>query len=417
MQPGDRVQLQTTKGAFSGILIQRPPLLDPKVLVLKLDTGYNMGIDISTIQSSSVLTPYTPKAQSHKPITHNPALPTVALLSFGGTISSRVDYQTGGVVANYGADDFYAMMPELAHIANIKTKQVLSVMSEDMDSTHWLRIVEEVTPFLQDPSISGVVLTQGTDTMHYSSAATSFLLGNLNKPVIFTAAQRSIDRGSSDAYMNLLCAIQSAIHFDGALVATCMHATTHDDYCYLIRGTKVRKMHTSRRDAFRPINEEPLAKVDTRGHIEICNHQYPKRSNQVVKPYTLFEQQIGIVYIYPGISPKVIEFHKNYKGLILACTALGHVPEQLLEPLAKLSIPVFVTSQTIYGRVHPNVYARLREMSVKIGLVFLEDMLVETAYAKLGWVLANFPSQVKEKMQENCAGEIAAEIPPTCFLR
>jgi glutamyl-tRNA(Gln) amidotransferase subunit D len=421
--PGDVVEIKTDTLTHTGIMLKRPDLLDENIVVLKLETGYNIGIDKKHIKEIKVKQAYQKPVVTHEKVEHNPKLPTVALLSFGGTISSRVDYKTGGVVADYGADDFYQMLPELKNIANIKTKHVMNIMSEDMNHTHWQKIVDEVTPFLNDPSIGGVVVTQGTDTLHYSVAATSFLFGQLNKPVIFTAAQRSIDRGSTDAFMNLLCAVQAAVKFDGAVVATCMHATINDDYCSLIRGTKVRKMHTSRRDAFRPINEQALAKVFPNGEMIITNTIYPKRSNITVAPKNVFEPKIGILNIYPGMDPSIIQYYvdNKCKGLIIAATALGHVPANTLDALrsASKNMILCVATQTIYGRVHPNVYSRLREMSIDIGMIYLDDMLVETAYTKLGWALAQttHAEDIERLMTQNIAGEISAEINPMGFLQ
>jgi len=418
---GDKVKVLTEKEEFVGILMPRPDILDENITVVKLDNGYNIGIENKKIKDIKLIEKYKPKKEKKKKIKKKDYLPNITILSAGGTISSKVDYRTGGVYADYTAEDFIAMMPELASIANIKAKKIMSKMSEDMAPKDWLKIAKEVEKELNSGA-DGVVVTQGTDTLHFSTSALSFLLKDLNKPVIFTAAQRSIDRGSSDAYMNLLCAITAAAKFDAAEVMCCMHATTSDDYCYLIKGTKVRKMHTSRRDAFRPINDLPIAKISENGDIEIINGNYNKKSEQEtkVKAATKFEEKIALVYVYPGANPEIMDYYinKGYKGIVIGATALGHTPKNFLkqiEKAVKKDIPVVIATQTLYGRVHPLVYARLRQLSIKLKCIFAEDMLPETAYTKLGYVLANY-KKVKEKMLENISGEITKRSIDKTFL-
>ena len=275
---GDKVRIITEDEVFDGILMPRPEILEAGVTVVKLDSGYNIGIDDKKIKKIELIEKYSPKKHLKVELKHKKGLPKVTILSTGGTISSKVDYKTGGVYADYTAEDFVEMCPELEDIANLKAKKVMSVMSEDISSKDWIKIAKEAEKELNSGA-DGVVVTQGTDTLHFTAAALSFLLKDLSKPVVISAAQRSIDRGSSDAFMNLVCSVRAAAEFKGAGVVTCLHGTTNDDYCILNRGSNVRKMHTSRRDAFRPINELPLAKVFYNGKIEILNKNFKERNN------------------------------------------------------------------------------------------------------------------------------------------
>ncbi|MBW2978105.1 Glu-tRNA(Gln) amidotransferase subunit GatD [Candidatus Woesearchaeota archaeon] len=415
-KPGDKVKIITDKEEFEGILIPRPELLEKGFTVIKLDNGYNIGIEDKKIKQIKLLEKYIQKKSISKKLPMKKGLPTVSIISLGGTISSKVDYRTGGVIADYTAEDFVAMMPELANIANLKAKKVMNIMSEDLTGKDYTKIAKIIADELKQAD--GVVVTQGTDTLHFSTAAMSFMLKDLNKPVIFTAAQRSIDRGSSDAFMNLVCAITAAAKSDIAEVVACLHATTNDDYCILNRGTKVRKMHTSRRDAFRPVNELPIAKVHSDGKIEIVNKDYNKRKKGTVNLENKFEEDVGLIFTYPGIKPEVIDYYKNYKGLVIAATGLGNIPANLFPKIEKLKIPVVIAPQTIYGRVHPLVYAHLRELSIKLKCIFTEDITPETAYVKLGWVLAQTtdPKKVKELMLTNIAGEITKRSEEKSFL-
>ena len=425
---GDVVKVHTKEQTYEGILMPRPEIFEKDHTIIKLDNGYNIGIDNKKIEKIEVIKKYEKKKEEKNKIHHKKGLPTVSILSFGGTISSKVDYRTGGVYADYTAEDFISMLPQLQNVANLRAEKVMSLMSEDMAPEEWQLMAKRIAKEINDNEVAGVVVTQGTDTLHFSTAAMSFFLRNLNKPVVFTAAQRSIDRGSSDAFSNLLCAVQAAAKFDGAAVVTCMHGTSDDGYCILNRGTKVRKMHTSRRDAFRPINELPLAKVFEDGRIEILNSNYTKRNNNEVVVEDKFEPTTALVYVYPGMDPDILDYYrkKKYRGIVIAATALGHVPTvnpkySLLKKIKELvdnDIPVIISTQTIYGRVHPYVYTNLRKLSIELKCIFVEDMLPETAYVKLGWVLpqAKNIEEVKEMMLTNYAGEISERTDEKAFL-
>jgi glutamyl-tRNA(Gln) amidotransferase subunit D len=432
---GDRVKVITEEEEVEGILMPRPGLLDESAVIIKLDNGYNIGIDKKKIKQILLAEKYAPAEQKPAKLKHNPNLPNISVLSLGGTISSKIDYRTGGVHADYTAEDFVQMLPGLQDIANIKARKVMSTMSEDLASDDWKIIASSIAEELNSGA-DGVVVTQGTDTFHFSTAITSFMLRNLAKPVVFTASQRSIDRGSSDAFMNLKCAIIAAAKSDLAEVVSCMHGTSSDDYCLLIRGTKVRKMHTSRRDAFRPINELPLAKVFEDGKIEYLNEQFRKASDASdAKPEgskfsvdDKFEEKTAMILAYPGMDPGIIDYYidKGYKGIVIAATALGHVPlvnqkHSLLPGLqraAEKNIPVVIATQTIYGRVHPNVYTALRRLSVELKCIFAEDMLPEVAYVKLGWVLGHTTvlDEVRNMMLTNFAGEMTERTDAESYL-
>lgn len=425
---GDIVKIYTDEQIYEGILMPRPEIFEKDHTIIKLDNGYNIGIDNKKIKEIEVVKKYEKKKEEKHKLSHKKGLPTVPILSFGGTISSRVDYKTGGVYADYTAEDFVAMLPELGNVVNLRAEKVMSIMSEDMSPEDWQLMTRRIAKELNDNEVDGVVVTQGTDTLHFSTAAISFFLRNLNKPVVFTAAQRSIDRGSSDAFSNLLCAVNVAAKFDGAAVVTCLHGTSDDNHCILNRGTKVKKLHTSRRDAFRPINELPLAKIYEDGKIEVLNDNYQKRNNQKVIVDDKFEHKTALIYVYPGMNPDIFDYYleKKYKGIVIAATALGHVATinpkySLIKKLKKLideNVAIIISTQTIYGRVHPYVYTNLRKLSVELDCIFVEDMLPETAYVKLGWVLGHTHKidEVKKMMLTNYAGEISERTDEKAFL-
>jgi glutamyl-tRNA(Gln) amidotransferase subunit D len=323
--------------------------------------------------------------------------------------------------------EFLHNIPELVNIVNIKhIKKPITKMSEDMDYIDWQEIARQVARDLNS-GMQGAIITHGTDTLHFTSAALSFMLRNLHKPVVLVGAQRSSDRGSSDAGMNLICSSIASVG-EIAEVGICMHGESADTFCLFNRGTKVRKMDTSRRDAFRPINELPLARVHPTGKIEILNKNHKKRNNKLkVQVDAKFEPKVALLKAYPGSDPSIIDYlvTKGYKGFVIETTGLGHVPTfarkswiDTIKKHVKDGIPFVTSTQTLYGRINPNVYTNLRILYHEAGAIPGEDMLPETAYVKLGWVLGHTKSleKVREMMLTNYAGEITTRSLPGTYL-
>ena len=349
----------------------------------------------------------------------NPELPTISLIYTGGTIGSKVDYTTGGVYMITKPEELLSFVPEISGIANLRLKHLSSLASEDMTYTDWQAIAKSVVEHLNSGS-RGIVITHGTDIMHYAAAALSFMLKDVNAPVIITGSQRSPDRGSSDAFMNLVCAAKAAASSDIAGVGICMHSSSSDDRCMVIPGTRARKMHTSRRDAFRPINARPIAYISRSGEIVYSGeHRKVTAQKGEAKAVTGFDGKVAIVKAYPNSDPEILDFYteKGYEGIIMEGMGLGHLPV-LDEPGRRSWLPhikktiakgvvLGMTSQTIYGRVHPNVYKNLRLVS-RAGVIYCEDMTTEAAYVKLGWLLGNYSvPEAKKMLNKNVAGEIS----------
>ena len=413
----DTVRIEKSGIYYEGIVMPRTEAGDENTLVVKQKDGYNIGIGIKGAKIEKIASsgqkpePTLPKKRV------SPGLSKVSLLYTGGTIGNKVDYKTGGVYALTKPEELLDEVPELAGIANIDPQKISSVASEDMTSSNWAKIASEAARALNSGS-KGIIVTIGTDTMHYAAAALSFMLEGLTGPVVLTGAQRSSDRGSSDAFQNLICSAHIAAKSDIAEVGICMHSTSSDGKCSFIRGTKVRKMHTSRRDAFKPVNSKPIAYVDVNGEIQYGSGYSRTGGSSKVEARTGFDEKVALIKAYPGSDPGIIDYYtgKDYKGIILEGTGLGHVPN-FTEDRAKSWLPevtdainsgviVGMTSQCLYGRVNPNVYRTLRMLSAA-GVVYCEDMLPEVAYVKLGWLLGNFKADIaKEKLNKNLAGEI-----------
>lgn len=417
---GDIIKVSKGRETYEGVLMPRIELGNTSCLVIKLSNGYNTGIkfekdvEIQKIKSGFRVRKHEVKM---KKIIFDKKLPTISILGTGGTIASRIDYRTGGVYASFSPEDIVMQIPELKEIANINAEEIMSVMSEDINPDLWGKIAKRVAQDI-NAGYKGIIVTHGTDTLHYTAAALSFMLRDLPCPVALVGSQRSSDRGSSDAAMNVACAANFVANSDVAEVCTVMHGSMSDDYCLAIRGCKSRKMHTSRRDAFKPVNDEPIAKVYWKSRkIEILNKNYRKRSNSKVKVDTKLEPKVALIKCYPGLDPEIFDFYlnKNYKGFVVEATGLGHTPTlgkysllPKVERVVERGLPLVITSQCLYGRTHPTIYHNLRELS-KRGAIFAEDMLPEVALVKLMWVLGHTKKleKVKEMMLTDYTGEIS----------
>ncbi len=425
---GDRVAVLTSGRTYEGILLPRPQIGgDPGSLVIKIDSGYNVGLKwngsmvIKKLSAGRALETFPSRELEARS-----GVPEISIVATGGTISSRLDYETGGVKWRMEPGQIFYMAPELQDLVSVRdVSSPFMVGSENMDAEHWKGIARSVAKEL-NAGAQGVVVTHGTDIMHYSSAATALMLRDLVKPVVFTGSQRSTDRGSTDASMNLLCASVVAGHSDIAEVTLVMHGTMDDSYCLIHRGTRVRKMHTSRRDAFRSINVLPLGKVWPDGKLR-TEGEHVLRADGEVHVDDVFEEKVSLVKFHPGMEPEVIDFlvDRGYRGILLEVTALGHVATDesrrnllpSIERAMQEGVVIAAAPQTLYGRTDPLVYSEGRKVW-NLGVVYCGDMLPETAYVKLGWVLGHGvgPDQAREMMLTNFAGEISTVSDPRAFL-
>ncbi len=423
IKEGKKVKITTATEEIQGTILHS---YDPKIILLKLTSGYNIGIEKNKIKKIQEIKTKEKKqefkAKTKKPKTN---LPGIAIIVTGGTITSRIDYETGGVKPLTKPEDIIALAPKIQEIAKITIiEKPFLVASENLNSKHWIALAKLCEKLLNKKENKGIIILQGTDILHYTAAALSFMLKDLNKPVVLTYSQRSIDRGSTDALLNLTCAAQVAIS-DIAEVMLVGHATTNDNFCFALRGTKTRKMHTSRRDTFRPINTKPIATI---WEDKIEKHStYKKRDEKKkVNCQATFDNKIALIKWYPNSLPDILDFYKKqkYKGLIIEATGLGHVATEeknsWLEPIKKLiksGIIVCFAPQTIYGTLDPLVYAPGRKLK-DAGVIFLKDMLPETAYIKLGWLLGKEKNKnkVKELMTKNLAGEFNPKLSVGDFL-
>jgi len=416
------VEIRTAKGIFTGIVLPRSETADPHHIVLKLRSGYNVGIEASGVQSINV----QGRKEAHykipeKDFPYDPRKPRVKLLGTGGTIASRLDYRTGAVIPAFSPGELYGSVPELADICNLETEKLYGVFSENMGPEQWIGTAQAIGREIEK-GVQGIVIGHGTDTMHHTAAILSFMVQESPVPIVMVGSQRSSDRPSSDAALNLMHSVKTAAESDIAEVMVCMFGPTSDVYGLLHRGTRVRKMHSSYRSTFRTIGDIPLAMV-SRDTITPLRQDYRKRRNdRKATVNTAFEEKVSIVYYYPNMKPDIIEslIDNDYRGIVIAGTGLGHVNKPLYPSLLRAKqkgIAVYMTVQTLWGYVQMYVYDTGRDM-MELGVIPGANMLPEVAYVKLGWALGQTrdPEKVRKIMMTPVAGEITDREPSNGYL-
>ncbi len=415
------VRIHTTRGDFEGLVLPRAESADDRHVVLKLATGYNIGVAVETVTAIEE----TGYRQAHYKIPEQafpetPGLPRVTLFGTGGTIASRLDYRTGAVIPAFSPGELYGSVPELAEVCNLRTEKLFGVFSENMGPEQWIALAEAVGEEIRK-GVDGIVIGHGTDTMHHTAAILSFMVQDSPVPIVMVGSQRSSDRPSSDAALNLIHACKTAGESDIAEVMVCMFGPTSDQYGLLHRGTRVRKMHSSYRSTFRTVSDIPLAMVD-RHAITPLRPDYRRRGEREVKVDTAFDDRVTILYYYPNMKPDVIDalVAAGYKGIVIAGTGLGHVNKQVypaLERAAAAGVHVYMTVQTLWGFVQMNVYESGRDIQER-GVIPAANMLPEVAYVKLGWALGHSHDreEVKRLMLTPVAGEITEREPFDGYL-
>ena len=413
INPGDKVEIILPKQKYSGILLEIPE--DEKgIILIKLNSGYNIGFNKKDILGIKLIEKISEEKETIE-IKKEKNKPNIAMIITGGTIAAKLNPKKGGVDWLTTPENLFKFYPRIFKKVNIAKVEVpFMKASEDMDFKDWQKLARVARDLLNNSNIKGIIITHGTDFLHYTASALSFFLKDLNKPVVLTYSQRSIDRASSDANLNLECAAIAAIS-DIAEVMLVGHANTNDEFCFAMPGTKVKKMHTSKRDAFKTINSKPFAKIFP-DKIEIIN-KYNIRKKTKVKTDLKFEEKIALLKIYPGQNPKILDYYikENYKGIVLEMSGLGHAPTKRarlgwtkkLKEVQEKGLIICATAQTIFGRLNPLVYSNGREL-MNTGIIYLEDMLSETAFVKLGYMLGktNKKDEIKKLMLTNISNEL-----------
>lgn len=404
---GDRVRVKKDGKAYEGILM---PSRSGNI-VLKLKSGYNVGLAPEGATVDFLEKSVPPAFKPAKRTTGDKkGLPKVAILSTGGTIASRIDYRTGAVSSQFTPDDIMESIPELTEIASYEGEVLSMIFSEDMDASIWQNLARAVYRHIKDGA-QGVIVTHGTDTLMYTAAALSFMVQS-PVPIVLVGSQRSSDRPSSDNAMNAICAATVAVS-DISGVSVVMHGSTSDEVCHVHKGTRVRKLHTSARTAFQSVNEEPVASVDYATRKITLRGEHQKRGEKELKLQDQMDCRCALIKFYPGMPADIIDHYlnKDYKGLVIEGTGLGHVNSQWAPTVKKAveaGMTIVMASQCINGRVCDRVYSTGIDL-LNAGVIEGQDMLAETALVKLMWALGQTsrPEEIRRIMETNVAGEIS----------
>ncbi len=417
-----QVRIESTRGVFTGTVLPRAENDDDLHIVLKISTGYNIGINVTTITHMEELGYKKAHYQiPEKEFPYSDTKPNVKLFGTGGTIASRLDYRTGAVIPAFSPGELYGAVPELADICNITTEKLFAVFSENMGPEEYKTLAVAIGKEIEN-GIDGIIIGHGTDTLHHTASALTYMIQDPPIPIVLVGSQRSSDRPSSDAALNLMYASYTAGHSDIAEVLVCMFGPTSDEYGFLHRGTRVRKMHSSYRSTFRTIGDIPVAKV-TRNSVEPLQSSYcRRRKDKKAKILPYFDERVSLVYYYPNMKPDIIEalVDNGYKGIIIAGTGLGHVNKPLypaIEKAIKKGVSIFMTVQTLWGYVHMNVYETGRDLQAK-GVIPAQNMLPEVAYIKLGWALGQTSDmeEIKDIMLTPINDDITEREPYNGYL-
>ena len=434
----DKAEVDTTRGHFSGKILPRAENTDDLHIVMKVVTGYNIGLDIATITHMKGERDPQPNFKvPEKEFPYTKGLPHVKLLGTGGTIASRLDYRTGAVIPAFSPGELFGAVPELADICNLDTEKVFAVFSENMSPKEYMALANKIGEEVK-AGIDGIVIGHGTDTLAHTATALTYMCQNLPMPVVLVGSQRSSDRPSSDAALNLMHAMTAAGHGDIAEVMVCMFGPTSDEYGFLHRGTRVRKMHSSYRSTFRTIGDTPLATISRKNGVqpikEVYNHRrkgaereieiitnlqdYKKsiaaNNPNVTRIVPTFDDRVAILYYYPGMKPDVLEalIEKGYKGIVWDGTGLGHVNKGMFDAIQKATdagIHQYMCVQTIWGYTHMFVDDTGRDLMAR-GIIPADNMLAESAYIKLGWALGL--SHDREEVRKLMLTPINSETTP-----
>ena len=430
-------KVRITVNSWSGEVEHEGYLLHPVkkgYITLKLVNGYNISFPEESIINKSILETVPVSDSKLEKTTQNTDLPHVTIIHTGGTIASKVDYTTGAVVARLEPDELLEANPELAKQACISVIRLGNMWSDDMRPQHWNSILKASEEAFNSGSV-GVVICHGTDSMHFSSSAVAFgWAANGGIPpgrIAFTGSQRSSDRGSSDSSENLLAAVHWAAYGPkvngniGDSTVVIMHETTADGICGVFSGVGVRKMHTSKRNAFKPINNQKLASIKIeRENVEIeLGEKWQKSNREVNKKPSLYDCNLKFTHLMSNahLQPEIIDFikEKGHSGIIFHGMGLGHLPieDPLNDAPENLEVAksiknyvdsggvVLMVGQCINGPINMDVYSKGRNQQ-DLGIIGHQSTTPpDTASVKLHWILSNNSEEIHSLISKNLCGE------------
>ncbi len=417
------VRIEKSNAIYEGTILPRSEHTSEGYLVIKVDTGYNIGVHVTDDCKITELgyqkgTYKLPKIS----VNQKESLPKVSLLGTGGTVASRLDYRTGAVLPAFTPQELFSAVPELVDICNLTPKKIYGILSENFKPDYWVKTAREIMKEFESGA-NGVIIGHGTDTMAFTASALSFMFQDLAAPIVCVGSQRSSDRPSSDGPLNIMDACKIAGHADLSEVVVCMHGNTNDSYNLIHRGVRVRKMHSSRRDAFRTLSDIPLGYIDANQNINFLKKDVKPRGN-IADTWLndKIDEKVAILYFYPGMQNDILDsvVDNGYHGVVMIGTGLGHVSSYMfpaLERAQEAKIPICMVVEPLFGSTNLRVYETGRDMLAR-GVFEGHNMLPSAAYAKMIWVLGQTRDydEVRRLMQTNLRGEIISREPNSGYL-
>lgn len=430
------IQYTSENGDTEAVGILNPPA-SKGFITIKLANGYNLSVKEENILQISVLNPPVTEPASTSEVVMDESLPKVTIIHTGGTIASKVDYKTGAVTAKFEPEDLIEANPKISEIANISAIKIGNMFSDDIRPQHWNLMTDAIMQAFDDGA-DGIVVTHGTDTLHITSAALSFAFCGKGKKapgrIVMTGSQRSSDRGSTDATENLLAAVYWAAYGpmpngnSGDCVTIAMHKTGSDGEIAILPGCSSRKMHSTKREAFVPINNDYIASVYL-GSKEI-NHklsrsyseQEKQEEREIEKNPTKYSNHFKIPQLTANawLTAEQIEAMAGIgaSAIIIHGTGLGHLPidnpqkdapenDDLWRALYRCvnrEIPIIITNQCINGPVDMNVYAKGRKQQTMGILGHGITTSPDTVAVKVHWALCE-GKEISKVMTQNLCGE------------
>ncbi|RNJ76269.1 MAG: Glu-tRNA(Gln) amidotransferase GatDE subunit D [Nitrosopumilus sp. D6] len=399
---GDSVRI-ISDITYLGIVMPRYEHGDDRHVVVKLKSGYNVGLETASIEKIEKI-PAKEKTVKEPHAEKKKGLSRILLLSTGGTIASKIDYRTGAVTPVLTAEELNESVPELGEMADIDTEVLFSEYSENIVPDHWIQIAQRIAKCSE---YSGVIIAHGTDTMHYTSSFLSFALAGFSTPVVLVGSQRSTDRASSDAALNLMGAARFIINDGSRGIWIVMHHDENDNTIACHAGTRVRKNHTSKRGAFETIGADPAFIISENTIQKNITRDY--FNVKQFTPQIKLDTRIALVKYHPGYDPKVFDhiIDSGCRGIIFEGTGLGHVGRTMYQSIKRANekgVFLGMTSQCIDGKISMTVYESGRDL-LDLGVVPL-DMIPETALVKAMWAAGNF-GQIKDAMLNDMASEFS----------